>query len=259
MALSEKDRQGITIIVVVVVAVVGLLLASQLLKPPARNANGCLPSGWPTSTVILLDHSEGVSTQTGREIETRVVDFINKSVPTNGHVSLYTVSEQSAHALIPVFDGCKPPSSGNRFTQSERSIRLHFNRDFMGKLKAALGQQFSDSTTSPIAQAVSDLSESKDLRAERSDLLVFSDMIENSPQLDMYHCSDATNPVQQYRAANAGAVERPTFKNVAIVLNMIPRRGLSQATLQCRKKFWPWFFGDDAGPGASLNSNYLPG
>ena len=259
MALSDKDRQGITIIVVVVVAVVGLLLASQLLKPPTRYPNGCLASGWQTSTVILLDHSEGISTQTGREIETRVVDFINNSVPTNGHVSLYTISDESARALVPVFDGCKPPSTGNQFTQSEKSIRLHFNRDFMGKLKAALHQQFSDSTTSPIAQAVSDLSQSEDLRTESSNLLVFSDMIENSPQLDMYHCSGATDPVQEYRAANAGAVERPTFRNVAIVLNMIPRRGLSQATLQCRKRFWPWFFGDDAGPSASLNSNYLPG
>jgi hypothetical protein len=258
MALSAKDRKGITIIAAVGVAVLLILLASQTLKSPKRE-HGCLPTGWSSSTVILLDHSEGVPEQTAREIERRTIDFVMNKVGTNDHISLYAVSDQSARALIPLFEGCKPPSTGNALTESQKTIQLRFRRDFLEKLEKALKQHYADSATSPIAQAISDLSTSEDLKTPQSNLIVFSDMIENSPALDMYHCSPTANPRQLYRQANAGAVERPTFHNVNIQVNLIPRRGLSAAALQCRKVFWPWFLGDDAGSSSAVNSEYLPG
>jgi len=259
MTLSAKDRQGITIILAVVVAFAGLLVASQTLKAPKRDANGCLPSGWTSSTVILLDHSEGIPVQTAHEIEARAVDFINRQVSTNDHVSLYAVSDESARALIPLYEGCKPPSAGNALTESDKSIRRQFDRNFMNKLRKALRQEFPDSATSPIAQAISDLSNTTDLKAEKLNLLIFSDMIENSPSLDMYRCSPDTDPRKLYRNANAGAIERPTFKNVSVHVNVIPRRGLSPGTLHCRSAFWPWLLGDDAGPSAGVTLEYLPG
>lgn len=244
MALSQKDRRGYTIIGVIVVVLVALLIASQQFKPAKRDAMGCLPSEAPSSTVILLDQSEGVPIQTSREIERRVLEFVTKKVATDGRVSLYAVSDSSSNALLPLYEGCKPPSSGNGITNSDKAIKARFESQFMGKLRSALKKNYRGSTTSPIAQAISDLSVSQDLRAPANNLLIFSDMIENSSALNMYSCTEGQGPIKTYRSNNAGAIERPSFSNVSVSVHRIPRRGLAQGTLQCRNQFWPWFFGD---------------
>lgn len=244
MAMSQKDRQGYTIIVGVVLVLVALLIASQQFKPAKRDAIGCLPGEAPSSTVILLDQSEGVSKQTSREIERRVLESVTKKVATDGRVSLYAVSDSSSNALLPLYEGCKPPSSGNGITNSDKAIKARFESQFLDKLRSALTRNYSGSTTSPIAQAISDLSVSQDLRAPANNLLIFSDMIENSSALNMYNCTESQGPIKTYRSNNAGAIERPSFRNVSVSVHFIPRRGLAQGSLQCRKQFWPWFFGD---------------
>jgi hypothetical protein len=259
MALTPKDRKGLTIIGLVAAALVALLLASHKYKPEDRDKLGCLLTGAPSSTVILLDHSEGVPAQTSTEIEKRVIDFINKRVETNGRISIYAVSDTSSAALMSVYEGCKLPSSGNDITNSDKAIRIHFEKRFLAKLRPALREQYSDASTSPIAQAISDLSVSQDLRLKSNNLLIFSDMIENSSALDMYHCPPGADPRAIYRRNNAGAIERPTFDNVNVSIHIIPRRGITQETLQCRNHFWPWFLGDNAGGQAGVKFDYLPG
>ena len=259
MALSQKDRLGYTIIAGVVLVLVALLIASQQFKPAKRDAMGCLPNAAPSSTVILLDQSEGVPIQTSREIERRVLEFITTKVATDGRVSLYAVSDSSSNALMALYEGCKPPSSGNDITNSDKAIKARFDSQFLDKLRSALRRNFRDSTTSPIAQAISDLSASQDLRAAANNLIIFSDMIENSSALNMYSCTDGQGPIQTYRSNNAGAIERPSFSNVSVSVHFIPRRNLAQSTLQCRKQFWPWFFGDSRGQRVELYFDNLPG
>jgi hypothetical protein len=257
--MSQKDRQGYTIIACVVLVLVALLIASQQFKPAKRDAMGCLPGEAPSSTVILLDQSEGVSKQTSREIERRVLEFVTKKVATDGRVSLYAVSDTSSNALLPLYEGCKPPSSGNDITNSDKAIKARFDSQFMDKLGSALTRNYKDSMTSPIAQAISDLSASQDLRAAANKLIIFSDMIENSSALNMYRCMDGQGPIKTYRSNNAGAIERPSFSNVSVSVHFIPRRGLAQGTLQCRNQFWNWFFGNSRGQQAELDFDNLPG
>lgn len=258
--MSQKDRQGYTIIVGVVLVLVALLIASQQFKPAKRDAMGCLPNAAPSSTVILLDQSEGVPIQTSREIERRVLEFITTKVATDGRVSLYAVSDSSSNALMPLYEGCKPPSSGNDITNSDKAIKARFDRQFLDKLRSALTRSYKDSTTSPIAQAISDLSVSQDLRAGENNLIIFSDLMENSPALNMYNCSAGEGPIKTYRSNNAGAIERPSFSNISVFIHIIPRRGLSQSTLQCRNRFWNWFLGNRSGQQAGFYpNNPLPG
>lgn len=260
MALSQKDRRGYTIIAGVVVVLAALLIASQQFKPAKRDAMGCLSNEAPSSTVILLDQSEGVPIQTSQEIERRVLKFITKEVATDGRVSLYAVSDSSSNALMALYEGCKPPSSGNDITNSNKAIKARFESQFMGKVRSALKKKYKESATSPIAQAISDLSVSQDLRAPANNLIIFSDLMENSPALNIYDCSAGQGPIKTYRSNNAGAIERPSFGNVSVYIHMIPRRGLAQSTLQCRDRFWNWFLGNRPGQQAGFYpNNPLPG
>lgn len=256
MPVSAKDKKGWLMIGGGIAVVAGIMAIGQIYKAPARNNIGCT-SAVSSGTVILLDHSEGIPEQTAREIRRRVLDFITNKVPTEAHISMYAVSDSSSRALIPLFERCKPPSKGNRLTESERALEYRFQHDFMAKLEAAVSEKFDDSRSSPIAQAISDISVSDDLRHPNASLLVFSDLIENSPSLDMYHC--AGDPRAAYRAHNQGALERPSFNNVHIELNVIPRRDLGKETLQCRNLFWNWFLGDNKGQSAGVEPQYLPG
>lgn len=258
MSLSQKDRQGVTIFLAVAAVLGALLIAGQQFKPPKRDRLNCLLDGAPSSTVILLDHSEGVPRQTSREIEKRVIAFIQDKVETNGRISLYAVSDKSSAALTSLYEGCKLPASGNDITNSDKSIRARYEKQFMHQLQNALRRRFEDSDKSPIAQAISDLSVSQELRALENNLLIFSDLIENSPALNMYRCA-GEDPRETYRRNNAGAVERPTFGAVNLSVHIIPRRGLTEGALQCRNRFWNWFLGDNAGPRAGVKFDYLPG
>ena len=259
MALSKRDRQGIAIIASALFAVViAAIFSLQMKSQPHADASGCLPDV-KGRTIILLDHSEGVPEQTAQEIKARAFAFLKDRTATYDEVRVYTVTDQSANALRPTFKGCKPPATGNALYQGVKSIKARFEKGFREPLEDLLNQKVGDSTTSPIAQAISDLSVSDAMKAGHTNLVIFSDMIENSPALNMYTCMASASPVAQFKAANVGAVQRPHFQNVTVVLNLIPRRGVKSDTLKCRDKFWPWFFGDNQGPKAALDLTYLPG
>lgn len=259
MSMTQKDKQGMLMIGGGVAAIAALLIATQIFKAEERDENGCVSTSTPTSTVVLLDHSEGMSEQTVAEIRDRVVRFVSGETATDERVYVYAVSESSSNALRPMFEMCKLPSEGNQLTENEKSIKLKFERDFMAGLETALASEFEEGSTSPIAQAIADLSLTRAMKADHPRLLVFSDMIENSAALSMYQCSPSEDPKAIYRSNNRGALERPTFKNAEVSLNVIPRRGLPEGTLHCRTKFWPWFFGDNAGPEAEVTEEFLPG
>ena len=116
-----------------------------------------------------------------------------------------------------------------------------------------------DTHESPIAQALTDISLSHYLRGRSNTLVVFSDLLEHTAQFSMYRCSSATDPVKAYRETRRGALERPSFRNTRIVVNLVPRFGYGVETLRCRDQFWPWFFGDSQGEQASVTFDYLPG
>src|SRR5688572_18505897 len=95
MALSEKDRKGVWL-----VASVGLVLAAfagvklALGSKPAAAADGCVGTVT-ASTVIVLDQSETLTTQTRAEIVARAMAWVNDKAQTNERVTVFGVSEVS--------------------------------------------------------------------------------------------------------------------------------------------------------------------
>ncbi|NDD12529.1 MAG: hypothetical protein EB072_07760 [Betaproteobacteria bacterium] len=238
----------------------GALLVAKAVFTPAPVCDPSVKS----KTVILLDYSEDVSTQTKASIIGRAWKMIDEEVPEGELVSVFSLSKATKTDFKPLFSACKPRKTGSRTTEDVRRIRRDFEEKFMKPLRAELSAPIPGSDESPIAQALIDLS-LDDLRFRSPDvtrLAVFSDFMENTSNFSMYKCSSPGEAVNQFRASRVGAVERPQFKNVDVRMHIIPRNNISRPALQCRDRFWMWFFGDNQGTcknNSCLTPDYLPG
>ncbi len=263
MALSEKDKKGALLIGLVVVALVAVVTVKLAIGTPAKpDSDGCIGKVV-ANTVVVLDHSEKLAEQTIREISARTLAHVVSKAQVNERVTVFNVSDHSRKALVPIFSRCKPAQEGNRAIEDTRGIAKAYSQKFLEPLQAVLKTVPVDAKESPIAQALIDISLTQYLRGERNSLLVFSDMLENTPKFSMYDtmhdCADAKQSVARFRESRKGAEERPKFRHTGVWLHMIPRIQISKPTLRCREAVWAWFFGDNEGAGASVDTDYLPG
>lgn len=260
MSLSARDRQGIWLMLGVATVVAVLFGFDYQLKNRKKpGADGCTSKD-SRSTIVLLDYTDSLPKQTRDEIEARAMAWVSDSVRQGERVSVFAARAESIDSLEPSFSRCRPPEDGNALIENARRIRQGFDSAFNRPLRAVLGAPRGASNESPIAQAVIDLSLSKYMRADTLALLVFSDLLEHSPpRFSLYSCTDEKLVVAQFRASRTGMQERPAFKNLRVMLNVIPRAGMSRATIRCRDALWLWFFGDDKGPLARVEPSFLPG
>ncbi|MBM3496051.1 MAG: hypothetical protein FJX72_17280, partial [Armatimonadetes bacterium] len=211
-------------------AFLGLLIGAKLIVSPKLVCDPEVKS----KTVILIDHSEAVATQTLDAIVERAWALVESETREGELVSVFNLSKMTRNELKPAFSACKPRKDGSRGTEDVRRIKREFEEKFKKPLRAELAAPIGNSDESPIAQALVDLS-LDDLRFRSTDvtrLAVFSDFIENSPGFSMYKCQDPARAIEQFRASRLGAVERPTFRNVDVRMNIIPRRNVARAALQ---------------------------
>ncbi len=258
-ALSKKDQQGLMLIAgVIALVVAALAFGYHKSNAPKLDERSC-PADIARSTAILIDRSDDTPAQTIDEIIARTKRFVTEQAQEGELVSLFELSAGSRTRLEPVFSACVPQRDGNDLYENRRKIQRVFGERFAKPLGAALTAKAVKSDTSPISEAITDLSASQYLGAPANRLIVFSDMMENSANVSLYGCTSAKSAVAGFRAHRSGAIERPTFRNTAIELHIIPREGIGPATVACRDGFWAWFFGDDSGPEAGLTSRMLPG
>lgn len=249
--LSQKDINGYKLIAIAAVAIVAILLISAMRNdaPPSIDA----------STVILIDLSESVSVQTSNEMVNRVLTYIENDLKTGELVSIYTISDVSKKVFEPIFVMRKPSNKGNRLFENAQSIKKNYSENFLEPLTTAIKVKPVNSKESPIAHAVTDISLSTNIKSSKNTLLIFSDMLENTSEFSMYGCNPKSDIIASYKRSRRGGVERPTFYNTKIVLNIIPRIGRNISEFQCRDIFWPWFFGDNRGENAEIIVLHMPG
>jgi hypothetical protein len=126
-------------------------------------------------------------------------------------------------------------------------------------LAEALKRPATTSETSPVAEVLTDLSASDVMQSPSTRLMVFSDMMQNSGNGSLYGCRDGRSAIAAYKRSKSGSIERPTFRNTSVELHLIPREGFDPAVVQCRMRFWTWFFGNNEGSGAGVEFLPLPG
>jgi hypothetical protein len=258
MAYSKADKRGIALMIGSAIALLAMLGAyASLGKVKKPDSDGChgVPAG---STVIVLDHSEKVAQQTRDEIVARALSHVDR-LPTNERVTVFKVSELSKRQLEPAFSMCKPAREGNRLYEATKGLEKRYVTKFLQPLTDVLKELPEDGKQSPVAQALLDISLSRYLRSQSNSLLVFSDLLENTPKFSMYSCKDSQKAVAEFRESRRGGQERPKFQNTHVQLNIVPRADISRATLKCRDQVWAWFFGDNEGTKSASDVDYLPG
>jgi hypothetical protein len=257
--LSTKDKQGLGLIagvLAILIVVMGLNYSlSDREKPDEKN---CLPRV-ARKTVVVIDRSDATPRQTVEEIAARIRNYVSDSAQENELIAIYEVSEGARTALTPVFTSCVPKKDGNDLYEHRASIRKFYDGRFAKPLADALIRPAQTSTTSPIAEVLTDLSASDVMQSSSTRLMVFSDMMQNSSNSSLYGCRDGQAAIAAYRRSRSGSVERPEFRNTSVDLHLIPREGLDPAAVQCRARFWTWFFGDNEGAGGGVEFLPLPG
>ena len=263
MAYSKKDKQGFFFIGISVVSVaIFAYMKISTGNPKKTDEFGCVASV-SKNTVIVIDHSEEMTAQTRAEILARALRYVNEKTETNERVSVFNISEVSKKSLTPSFSMCKPKNEGNRISEGVASLEKRYKKKFIEPLTGALNVQSGSSKESPLAQALIDISLTHYLRGDKNAVLIFSDMLEHVPgKFSMYppqSCRDQASTVRKFRDSRKGAIERPTFKNTFIQLNIVPRTDVPRSIISCRDQLWPWFFGDNEGAAAGLKPDFLPG
>jgi len=97
----------------------GALLVAKAVFTPAPVCDPSVKS----KTVILLDYSEDVSTQTKASIIGRAWKMIDEEVPEGELVSVFSLSKATKTDFKPLFSACKPRKTGSRTTEDVRRIR----------------------------------------------------------------------------------------------------------------------------------------
>lgn len=257
-----KSNSAISIAVIAAcIATLGILLAApKLMKgPPVDPDTGCT-ADIPRRTVILLDHSEKISSQTRNEISIRAMRAATEKAITGELITVFYASSVSKKDLTPAFSRCKPKIDVNPLTESERVVTNNYKKKYMAPLENAIKADITGSKESPLAQAIVDLSLIDQLRTNKpANLIVFSDMWEYTDKFSLYQCESSKNAIASYQASRGANTSRPKFRNVNIELNVIPREVKGVSSQKCRDGFWAWFFGDNEGPHSSLSKLDLPG
>lgn len=260
--MASVDRRRAYLYFAISAAIIGAIFIGNIVvrfQAGIDSQTGCAREIG-SKTVFLIDHTDGIPEQTRRAVIERSMTFIQEEVKEGDLVSVFLLTRLSESNLVPEFQRCKPKEVGNPFWEHPQSIKRKFEEEFLAPLRSVLEGPIPGSTMSPIAQALTDLSLSDQLRgASKANLIIFSDLIEYSRALDLYRCQSKEDAIASFRKKRTGAVERPTFTNVRVYAHIIPRLGLPKESITCRDGFWLWFFGDDAGPDASFDSDYLPG
>lgn len=244
----NKRQQGWLIIAGSVMFLLLIIVAKAWITPEPD-----CELGQPRKTVILLDRSEDMEPKTVSAIVARAMSVIEEQVQVGELVSVFTVSDDTKSVMMPIFSACKPRKTGNMAVENVKAVQRKFSEKFEKPLRDTLRGKFKASKESPIAQELIDLS-LNDLyfRArEKTRLVIFSDMLENTPGHSFYEGvpsgrkRDCPEFIERFKRKHPGTVARPSFKNLNVQLNIIPRTSLPATTFQCRDEFWLWFFGDN--------------
>lgn len=257
--LSAKDKQGFGLIAVVAAVLIGAMGFNYSLsgreKPDEKN---CL-SSIARKTVIVIDRSDATPRQTVDEIAARIRNYVSGSAQENELVAIYEVSEGARTELSPIFSACVPKKDGNDLYEHRASIKKFYEQRFAKPLADALSRPATTSDSSPVAEVLTDLSASDVMQSSSTRLMVFSDMMQNSSNSSLYGCRDGRSAVAAYKRSRSGSIDRPEFRNTSVELHLVPREGLDPAAVQCRARFWTWFFGNNEGSGDGVEFRPLPG
>jgi hypothetical protein len=193
MRLSEKDKQGLKLIVLIVVlasVLVGFFVYEHFRKVEIYEDTMCPKRRAVPEVLILIDKTDPLS-DTQRAFVWKRISQIAETLELYERLSIYVLSDdRSTWSAAPLFAICNPGSTGNPLYQTEWQIHKNFRLKFGGPLESVLESLLVDRETkySPIMEMVESLSLKTDVNglAPRRRLVIISDMMQNTPAYSHY-------------------------------------------------------------------------
>lgn len=220
-----------------------------------RSAAGSCDGVIDADLALFIDVRAPLSESTSEEILARLTEQLGHRFSGTGRITLFSTGQAGAVPLITVCATARllaPLMGGNQVAAETRT-------QVLGVAQNELAQASHSTSGQTLTQLLANVSVSKYSRSPTNTLVVFSGLNEASPDVDLQSCTDVQAAIATYRAARAGGVERPVFRNITIKLNVIPDSGIGQSVIRCRRAFWNWYFGDFEGTGEGVIWDFLPG
>lgn len=202
---------------------------------------------------VFVDLPRPVAASTGNEILARLSAQLDARHDGTRRINLFSTAGQGATPLV---SACSAPALFAGLLG-----RQGLDAQLRTRIMAAVNRELAAPRTTygVLSQLLSDASASQYTRSPRNTIVVFSSMNEQTAGFSLRECKTVQGTILHYRAARAGGVERPAFKDTSVMLNVVPGLGMDRESVRCRDQFWNWYFGDLDGKHAGLSRDYLPG
>lgn len=200
-------------------AVVAGLVYQKQTEDKALNPDTLCPMTGPMGhTVLLVDKSDPLNFTQRRDFEVLLEEIVKRRVPKGHLLSVYALGDDIQQTAKPIVELCNPGdgSDQNEWTGAPEKAKTFFNSNFanpvLSKSKDLMVEK--PGKASPILEMVQ-LVGITGFRAHAvhgdKRLIVVSDMIQNTPQLNMYkgipeYSDFATTPYGVKSAADLPAV-----------------------------------------------------
>lgn len=209
-------------------------------------------------TVILIDHTDTITTIQRAALENRLWDIVN-SVGKNSKIKLYEVNNVKAQVLNPAIDICNPGSEKdvNEFTGNKMLAHKKFEERFRKPLKLILDGILSkeNATNSPIMEAIQSVAVTsfigEEKAAEKKRFILVSDLLENTKNYSLY--KSEVN-FEDFKNSEHWKSVRSDLSDVDVEIFFLRRNGADKFQNTNLRKFWINFFEEQR----AVVSRFLP-
>lgn len=224
--IARETRRSAVILFSSTLAIGAAAAALPLLRKPPRNAKtGCLPGAVSRKTIILVDRTDPWTASTA-SLLTASLKHIADGVTVEERLQLLTFDGNAAAFPAPLFDKCRPPTSGNVVFETPQRIQKTHADQFAAPLIVAF-ESLAKPSSSPRSELVQMLAivaahARLDAPAEVTTLHVYSDMEENSAA---YSFTRRAAQSPELFASHFSSTISDRLKGITLHIHVLPPAG----------------------------------
>jgi hypothetical protein len=218
-------------------------------RPPVLNAKTLCPVDGPRAvTVVLLDSSDDLPDAGRRQVTTALFDLAD-ALPIYGLLELRVLDPADPAGRV-LFSRCNPGTGAGltEWTANPAAARKRWLADFREPLGGVLGSGLTNrpADTSPIMAAIQRIAvdhfEGRAVANIEKQLVIVSDMIENTPDYSQYG-GDVS--FAHYQGSTAAKKLRTDLHGAAVTVYYVQRLGAARIDSGAHIRFWQdWVAGN---------------
>lgn len=190
----------------------------------------------PTShTVILIDQTDTLSQRCVARLESMLKN-LPETIKPGETVSVFAIHANSDIAVTPLLSVRNPGRDANEWIENYRLKHEAFDKEFLepiSEVSKGLGNR-PTSSASPIIETVNRIAEWHKFcdKVGHRRMVVFSDMLQNSPNCSDYSTSKVVHP------ASTGCPELVPLTGVEVDINYVMRRNKTAIQTAAHRERW---------------------